>query len=207
MRIVVFGSTGGTGVHVLREAIQRRMAVTAFARDPQRLTGIEGLDGVVQGDARDDASVFEAVAGQDAVIMTVSGRGEPGVACDIARTVTGAMAAAQVRRLVATSSYGMIATKPLIVAALVRRAFAKQFTDQGEADDVVSNTELHWTIARATRLVTPRPASPPRISKEKFDSGPYSLDRASWARVLVDLAAEEAWPRQYINVTGGRPPP
>lgn len=203
MRLIVFGSTGGTGVHVLREAVQRRMAVTAFARDPQKLAGIEGLDGVVQGDARDDAAVSEAVTGQDAVIMTVSGRGEPGVACNIARTVTGAMAAAQVRRLVATSSYGMIATKPLIVAGLVRRAFAKQFADQGEADEVVSNTELDWTIARATRLVSPRPASPPRISKEKFDSGPFSLDRASWARVLVDLAAEEAWPRQYINVTGG----
>lgn len=203
MRIVVFGSTGGTGVCVLREAVQRRLAVTAFARDRQKLTGIEGLDAIVEGDARDADAVSKAVTGQDAVIMTVSGRGEPGVARDIARTVTGAMVGGRVRRLVATSSYGMIATKPLIVASVVRRAFAKQFADQREADQVVSNTELDWTIARATRLLPARPAPPPRISVGLFDTGPFSLDRASWATVLVDLATEEAWPRQYINVTGG----
>lgn len=202
MRLVVFGSTGATGVHVLHEAAGRGMAVTAFARDPRKLPDIEGIVGIVQGDARDPEAVCEAVAGQDAVIMTVSGRGEPGVARDVARTVTEAMAAAQVRRLVATSSYGMIATKPLVIASVVRRAFAKQFTDQGEADEIVSSTELDWTIARATRLLPPRPATAPRISKELFEEGPFSLDRGSWATVLVTLAGEEAWPRQFINVTG-----
>ncbi len=203
MRLVVFGSTGATGALLLRESTRRRIAVTAFARDPTKLTDPEGLVGVVRGDARNSDAVRDAVDGQDAVIITVSGRGEPGVAREIARTVTEAMVVAGVRRLVLTSAYGMIATKPLVVASAVRRAFARQFADQAEADEIVSATELDWTIARATRLRTPRgTARPARISTGLFDSGPFSLDRAIWAAVLLDLAADEAWPRQFINVTG-----
>jgi uncharacterized protein YbjT (DUF2867 family) len=202
MRITVFGSTGGTGPFVLREAIARGHEVTAFARRADALADASGLAAVVEGDARDVDAASKAIVGQDVVIVTVSGRGQPDVVRDVARAVTVAMGSLGVSRLVATSAYGLVATRPLVLAGLVRRIFAKPFGDQLAADEVIQATDLSWTIARATRLTNATGSTPGRTSTQLFRSGPYSLGRASWAQVLVDLAQDGGFNRQIVNVTG-----
>jgi putative NADH-flavin reductase len=202
MRIVVFGSTGGTGRFILAEAFRRGHEVTAFARSAEALAGVPGLAAVVQGDGRDQDLAVKAVSGQQAVIMTVSGRGEPGVGTAIASAVTAAMASQDVSRLVATSSYGMIATRPYVAAALVRRVFAKAFADQLAADQVIEATELDWTIVRATRLTASLARDTPRLSTAMFTKGPYSLSRATYAAALLDLAEQGEYTRQIVNITG-----
>jgi putative NADH-flavin reductase len=202
MKIAVFGSTGGNGRLVLADGIRRGHEVTAFARDARVLAGVTGLAAVVEGDGRDQSAVGKAIAGQDAVIVTVSGRGEADVITAIAATVTAAMASLGVSRLVATSAYGIVATRPYVAAGLVRRIFAKQFADQAAADAIIIASELDWTILRGTRL-TGKPANGPgRRSTELFTSGPYSLSRSAFATALVDLAEDRANVRQIVNITG-----
>ncbi len=198
MRIVVFGSTGGTGRLILAAASRRGHEVRAFARRPGALAGVPGLAAVVEGDGRDQDLAAKAVSGQEAVIMTVSGRDQPGVVAAVARAVTAAMAGAGVSRLVAASAYGMVATRPYLVAPAIRRVFA----DQLAADQIIQDSELDWTIARATRL-TARPAHhPPRHSTAAFTKGPYSLSRTAYASALLDLAEGGAYARQIVNITG-----
>ena len=202
MKIAVFGSTGGNGRLVLADGIRRGHEMTAFARDAGALAGVPGLSGVVEGDGRDRVAVEQAIAGQDAVIVTVSGRGEADVAAGIARTVTAAMESLGVSRLVAASAYGMVATRPYIVAGVVRRIFAQGFADQAAADQIIASSELDWTILRGTRL-TGKPADrPARRSTELFTRGPYSLPRAAFAAALVDLAQDRTAVRQTVNITG-----
>jgi putative NADH-flavin reductase len=202
MKIAVFGSTGGNGRLVLADGIRRGHEVTAFARDAGALAGVADLAGVVEGDGRDRVAVEQAIAGQDAVIVTVSGRGEADVAAGIARTVTAAMQSLGVSRLVAASAYGMVATRPYIVAGVVRRIFAKGFADQAVADRIVASTELDWTILRGTRLTSKPANGPVRRSTELFAKGPYSLARAAFAAALVDLAQDRTAVRQTVNITG-----
>ena len=187
-RLVVFGATGGTGPFVLRQTLARGHEVTAFARRPDALSHIPGLAAVVDGDARDKSAASKAISGQDAVIVTVSGRGQPDVARDVARTVTAAMTELGVARLVATSAYGLVATKPYGLASLVRRIFAKSFADQSAADQVIEASELDWTIARATRLVDKPSSKHARVTPNLFQNGPYSISRRAWVTVLVNLA-------------------
>jgi putative NADH-flavin reductase len=203
MKLAVFGSTGGNGRLILTEAMRRGHEVTAFARRPDALAEVTGLAAVVGGDARDPADAGKAVAGQDAVIMTVSARGEPGASTAIARTVVESMAAESVRRLVATSAYGMVATRPYVLAAVVRRAFHSVFADQAAADQVIEASALDWTILRATRLTSRTARGPVRLSAELFTKGPYSLARRAYAAALVDEAENSAHVRQTINITGG----
>jgi putative NADH-flavin reductase len=202
MKIAVFGSTGGNGRLVLADGIRRGHEMTAFARDAGALAAVPGLGGVVEGDGRDRDAVEKAIAGQDAVIVTVSGRGDAGVVAGIARTVTAAMVSLGVSRLVAASAYGMVATRPYIVAGVVRRIFAQGFADQAAADQIIASSELDWTILRGTRL-TGKPADhPARRSTELFTKGPYSLPRAGFAAALVDLAQDRTTVRQTVNITG-----
>ena len=202
MKIAVFGSTGGNGRLVLAEGIRRGHEMTAFARDASALAGVDGLADVVEGDGRDRVAVEKAIAGQAAVVVTVSGRGEADVAAGIARTVTVAMESLGVSRLVAASAYGMVATRPYILAGVVRRIFAQGFADQAAADRIVASSELDWTILRGTRL-TPQPAKGPgRRGIELFTKGPYSLPRSAFAAALLDLAEDRSSSRQIVNITG-----
>jgi putative NADH-flavin reductase len=202
MKLAVFGSTGGNGRLVLADGIRRGHEVTAFARDAGALADVPGLAGVIEGDGRDRIAVEKAIAGQAAVIVTVSGRGEAEVAAGIARAVTDAMESLGVSRLVAASAYGMVATRPYIVAGVVRKIFAQGFADQAAADRIIASSELDWTILRGTRL-TARPArGQARRSTGLFTKGPYRLARPAFAAALVDLAQDRAAIRQIVNITG-----
>lgn len=202
MRILVVGSTGGTGPHILRDAVARGHDVTALARRPEALDGIKGMVRVASADARDVEAMAEAIAGQDAVIVSVSG-GDDQRHEVIATRVVEAMHLAGVRRLVFTSAYGMVATRPFIVAGLVRRRFREQFADQLAADQVVAASDLDWTIARATRLTEGEGGPPARVETELLSRGPWSISRGAWAAALVDLAEQGAHLRATVNVTGG----
>jgi putative NADH-flavin reductase len=202
MKIAVFGSTGGNGRLVIADGIRRGHEVTAFARDAGALAEVDGLADVIEGDGRDRVAVEKAIAGQAAVIVTVSGRGETDVAAGIARTVAAAMESLGVPRLVAASAYGMVATRPYILAGVVRRIFAQGFADQAAADRIIASSELDWTILRGTRL-TARPArGQARRSTGLFTKGPYSLARSAFAAALVDLAQDRTAVRQIVNITG-----
>jgi putative NADH-flavin reductase len=202
MKITVFGSTGGTGRLILDEGVRRGHEMTAFARQARALAGVGGLADVVEGDARDPGPVARAIQGHDAVIVTVAGRGQEGVATAIARTVTGVMLDSDVSRLIGASSYGMVATRPYLMASLVRRIFAEAFADQRDADAVIAATGLDWTIARATRLVASTSSRPARQSTELLSEGPWSLSRAAYAAELLDLAESRSYIREILNTSG-----
>jgi putative NADH-flavin reductase len=202
MKITVFGSTGATGRVILEEGVRRGHAITAFARQASTLDGVRGLAAVVEGDARDPGPVSQAIKGCDAVIVTVAGHGQPDVVTAIAHTVTTSMLGADVRRLVATSSYAMVATRPYVLAPVVRLIFGKALVDQRAADEVIVASGLDWTIARATRLVDSTAQHTARQSTELFTKGPWSLSRVAYAAVLLDVAQADAHVRQIMNTTG-----
>uniref|UniRef100_UPI00066C34C0 NAD(P)-dependent oxidoreductase n=1 Tax=Nonomuraea sp. SBT364 TaxID=1580530 RepID=UPI00066C34C0 len=100
MKIMVIGSTGRTGRHVLTQGVERGHEITAFARRPELLAGradLADLADVHRGDAHDPEAVRRAVQGQDAVIAAVGGS-------RIAATLITAMREHGVRRVVMTSS-------------------------------------------------------------------------------------------------------
>ena len=71
MKVVVFGASGGTGCHIVDQALEAGYEVTAFVRSPEKL-GIEHCNlTIFQGDVMDAESVERAIAGQDAVLSVL----------------------------------------------------------------------------------------------------------------------------------------
>jgi hypothetical protein len=96
----------------------------------------------------------------------------------------------------------MVATRPYVLAPLVRKVFGKALADQRSADEVISDAGLDWTILRASRLTAAPATKPPRVSTSLFTHGPYSVPRAAYAKVLVDYAEAPVHVRETVNVTG-----
>ncbi len=114
MNITVIGAAGRLGWRVVEEASRRGHKVAGLARRPERLARPELLWNIAAGDGRDRDTAARAVGEADAVVMTVAdGTGQdPHQAADVTRAVTTAMREQGVGRLVITSAYPIVATRP-----------------------------------------------------------------------------------------------
>jgi len=70
MNIIVFGPTGGTGRAVIGNLLADGHQVTAFARDPSKLSPAPGLT-IMKGDAMNPEDVARAIPGHDAVVISL----------------------------------------------------------------------------------------------------------------------------------------
>lgn len=157
MKLLIFGSTGGTGRELVRQALSQGHDVTAFARHPtehdhERVT-------TVQGDVTDAAAVRDAVPGHDAVLCAI---GAPALARTTVRTdgtrhIVAAMADAGVRRLVCQSSLGvgdsLAVPMPLYVKLFFPVVLRRTFADHEGQEHLIRQSALDWTIVRPTKMV------------------------------------------------------
>jgi putative NADH-flavin reductase len=163
MKLVIFGSTAGTGRELLEQALEDGHDVSAFARAPEKIAELEYPNlRVVQGDVLDSAAVEAAVAGQEAVFCTIgAGAGRTTLREDATRNIVEAMDTAGIQRLICQSSLGVgdsranlgFFTKHVIVGLFLRHAFA----DHERQEAVIKQSSLKWTVVRPPHLLdTPR---------------------------------------------------
>lgn len=168
MELVVLGATGGTGRHVVRQALDAGHGVTAVVRDPARLRADDGRLRVVTADVTDATALAKAVEGRDAVVSALGPRGRgPTTVCSRGlRAATAAMSAAGVRRVVAVSAAPVGPTPPgeslplrVLVNPLVRRVFANVYKDLAVMEDELRRGDRDWTVLRPPRLTDRTPAT------------------------------------------------
>ncbi|MEV0613705.1 NAD(P)H-binding protein [Nonomuraea sp. NPDC050404] len=198
MKIMVIGSTGRTGRHVLTQGVERGHEITAFARRPHLLADRDRLAGVHQGDAHDLETVRLAVQGQDAVIAAVGGSG-------IAATLITAMREHGVRRVVMTSSRSVPATRPRLAVSLAWLFLREAYVDLARAEGMLQVSGLDWSIARATRLTDKPPAGRVHIDFEaNATGGAMQLSRADYAMALLDTVEDPQLAGKALGICGPR---
>lgn len=158
MKLLIFGSTGGTGRELLKQALQQDHSVTAFARNPAKIDDIQHTNlQVVRGDVLDPPAVETAVAGQEAILSTIgAGAGRTTLREDGTRNIIEAMEKASVQRLISQSSLGVddsranlsFFTKYIIVSVFLRHAFA----DHERQEAIIKQSSLDWIIVRPPHL-------------------------------------------------------
>ena len=70
MKIALIGATGNAGSRILAELSRRGHAVTAIARNPQKVPALPGVT-PVKADADDVAGLAASIKGHDAVMSSV----------------------------------------------------------------------------------------------------------------------------------------
>ena len=208
MKILIFGSTGGTGRQLVKQALDAGHEVTAFARNPARLDDISQNNlHTVRGDVLDAATVESAVPGHDAVLCAIgAGAGRTTLREDGTRAIVRAMEKAGVRRLICQSSMGIgdsranlgLLTRYVIVPVFLRHAFA----DHEHQEAIVKKSDLDWTIVRPPHLKDgPRTRSYRHGFSATDTMIKGKISRADVADFMLSQLADDAYVRKTPGVS------
>ena len=208
-KLLIFGSTGGTGRHLVEQALAQGYAVTAFARNPAAVSTKHADLRIIQGDVMDFPSVERAMQGQEAVLSTI---GSPAnkigtVRSDGTRNIIRAMEMAGVRRFVCQTSLGYgdsrqvldqtpFYFKYLIVPFILRKGFA----DHALQEEYIKQSQLEWVIVRPGNLTDGNLTGVYRHGFPETDKAiTVKISRAD----VADFMLKQVQDRAYLKKTPG----
>lgn len=211
MKIALFGATGNIGSRILDEALQRGHEVTAIARDPSRLSTVNPKLHVASGDITDAGSYQSALGGIDAVVVSVSPRGNTSGAdlVKLANDLLAALPATGVKCLFWVGGAGS-----LEVAPGVRAVDTDGFPDEYKAEaralgDVLdvfraSSADVDWTFISPSFVIAPGERTGLyRLGGDQplFDAqGESRISMEDYAVALLDRVEKNDAPRRRITV-------
>lgn len=207
MRLAIFGATGGTGLELTRQSLEKGHSVRVLVRDPNRLPLSDQNMRVVLGNVLDHESVRKTVLGADAVLSCLGQRNllRNTRVCSVGtHLIIEVMKGMGVRRLVVESAFG--AGESLAVAnALERLLFATllwaPYQDKNVLEPEVKASGLEWTILRPTVLT--KGALTGRYVVTAGRPAASSVSRADVAAAMLRAVEERLWIGESPTVTGG----
>ena len=209
-RIAIFGATGGTGKRLIRQALDRGYAVTAFVRDPAKL----GIDDdnlqVAQGDFLDADAVAAALAGGIDAVVCAAGIYQREYRTDLSdgtRNIVDAMQKHGIRRLLVVSSIGAGDSKgqgAWWVRAYYKLMLKYVIWDKDRQEQLIRDSGLDWTIVRPPRLFDRDEINPDVVvwsgSQPQRKLG-WGATRPTLAKVVLDALAENRHVGVAVNIS------
>lgn len=208
MKILIIGASQGIGRQLLDQALAARHAVTAMARHIEKIPQPrEGLR-VVKGDILDAAAVRQALAGQEAVCLTI---GVPVTLKPVTvfsrgtQNVLAAMAEAGVRRLIVVTGIGAGDSqghggflydrlfKPLLLKTL--------YADKDRQEALIRAADADWTIVRPGFLTNGPLTGKYRVLTDLTGVTAGRISRADVAHFIMRELAENRYLRQTPLLT------
>jgi putative NADH-flavin reductase len=208
MRVIVFGATGGTGREIVAQALERGHQVTAFVRNPAKLTMSHERLSVARGDVLDASSVEVAVAGHDAALCAIGNRHyvlPTNILSKGTRHIVGAMQTHGVRRLVCETSlgvgdsFGRLGVYYTLFVYPVIMPF--YWFDKEEQEKIVRRSSLDWVIVRPGQLTNGRERGAykhgPKVGNYLWS---VAISRADVADFMLNQLGDTPYLRSAVGV-------
>ncbi|WP_406675097.1 SDR family oxidoreductase [Nonomuraea sp. N2-4H] len=209
MKITVFGATGGSGIQLVRQGLDRGHEVTAVVRDPARLPAeLRERADVVVADVMDPDAVTPAVAGRDAVLSAMGphGNGPTTVCSGSIRSILTAMEHAGARRLLMVSAAGLesdagdgLVTR-YVLKPIVQRVFRHSYADLARAERLLRDSDTDWTIVRPARLTDAAAPGRYRTARDLSVRGGHTTTRADLADCMLTLIDDRTSVGHVVSV-------
>jgi putative NADH-flavin reductase len=207
MKLVVLGATGGVGLEIVRQAIERGHSVTAFVRSPERLKPFRDRIGVKQGDLLNSSELERAIEGQDAVLSGFGPRvpiakGDANLLRDFAVALTTAMQHACVRRVVVVSTAFLFRDSIVPPTYLVGRLFFRGvMIDAAAMERVIAESHLDWTIVRPPQLTDKPYTGRYRVREGHLPRFGFNVSRADVADCFLKTVEDAATIRKILGAS------
>lgn len=207
-KILVLGATGGTGRHIVAQALARGYEVTALIRSPQKASDLKDVT-LVEGDVRDERSLRKAMKGHDAVINALGTPASPfrevTLLSAATRALVSAMKAENITRLVSitgigagdSAGHGGFLFDKIIFPLLLRKVYA----DKNRQEAIINESGLDWVIVRPSVLNNKRGRGKSRALTNLFKVHGGTIAREDVANFVVGQVRDNTWLRRAPLLT------
>jgi putative NADH-flavin reductase len=206
MKLLILGATGGIGLEVVEQAVDRGHAVTAFVRSPESLRKFADRVAIVAGDLLNAAELGRVIKGHDAVLSSFGPR-EPLSKTDRAllpsfgQALTSAMVQASARRVIVVSAAFLFRDSIVPPTYLFGQLFFReQVAGLSEMEDAFQRSTLDWTIVRPPRLTKKPKSKIYRIQEGHLPRFGFTISRADVADFMIKAAESGASIGKIVGV-------
>jgi putative NADH-flavin reductase len=206
MKLVVLGATGGTGMEIVRQAIEHGHSVTAFVRSPDRLKPFRDRITVKQGDLLNGAELERVIEGHDAALSGFGPRvpvskADARLLQQFAVALTSAMVHARVRRVVVESVAFLFKDSIVPPAYLLGRLFfSRTVADASAMERVFGESDLDWTLVRPPELTDKPYTGKYRVREGHLPRFGFKISRADVADFMIKATENHASIRKIVGV-------
>jgi putative NADH-flavin reductase len=203
MRIAIFGATGKTGILTVYQALDKGHVVTAFARDPSRVTITHKNITIIQGDILDYEKVKLAVEGQDAVISTLGydKNRKNTILSEGTGNIIRAMNEFRVKRFICMSAAGIFKNDAgFLFGRIIIPLFLNQvYEDKIRQMEIIKQSDLEWVIIRPTSLTDAPKTGSYKITADKPATS--RIPRADVADFMLKLITNKQYDGQIPAIS------
>lgn len=207
MNIIVFGATGTVGKEIVKQALEKGYYVTAFLRNPGKMTFLNHPNlRVYTGDVTNAEEVKNAVKNHDAVFCAL-GDGRVGKIRALGTlNIIHAMNSVAVRKLICLSTLGIgdsygnlnFIWKHIMFGMLLKKAF----NDHKLQEEYIRNSDLDYTIVRPSALTDGAITGGYAIGfDEKYKKLNLKISRADVADFMLRQLHREDYLKKAVSIS------
>ncbi|PJJ54615.1 NAD(P)-dependent oxidoreductase [Hymenobacter chitinivorans] len=209
MKILVFGASGATGRQLVQQALDQQFSVTAFVRDPAKLTVKHPNLRVVQGDVLRPETVEAAIPGHEAVVLALGvKKNQAGdtTLSDGTQSIIDCMRKYGVPRLICESSLGVGSSKNevgFLFGKVVAPLFLKHImADKERQEALIQHSGLDWTIVRPAGLTNGKATGGYKVALSFANAKIKGrVSRADVAQFMLKQLATDAFVGRAVGIS------
>jgi putative NADH-flavin reductase len=191
MKLVVLGATGGTGLEIVRQAVERGHALTALVRLPEGLKQFRTRITIRQGNLLNSTELEQAIQGHDAVLSAFGPRvpiakADANLMQRFALALSTAMVRAEVKRAVIESVAFLFKNSIMPPAYFLGRLFfSRTVADTSAMERIFAQSDLDWTMVRPPELTDKPFTGKYRVREGHLPIFGFKISRADVADYMI----------------------
>jgi len=207
LKLVVLGATGGTGLEIVRKALECGHSVTALVRSAERLKPFQDRITVTQGDLLNSVELERVIQGHDAVVSGFGPRipvskTDAHLLQQFAVALTSAMLRTKVRRVVVESVAFLFKDSIIPPAYLLGRIlFPGIVADSSAMEEVLKKSRLDWTIVRPPELTDKPSTGNYRVREGHLPRFGFKISRADVADFMIKAAGNSSLVHKIVGIS------
>ncbi len=202
MKLFLLGATGQTGSILLQEALLRGHSVTAYVRNPGRITLQHENLCIIQGDLLNSENMATAMRCHDVVISCLGGNDNDSttVITELTQSVVNGMKLSHVNRIISISSAGIHDEFSFVTNIILKIFYKNVITDHKLAAQSIMNSGLQYTLARPLSLTNGEKKETYRKAVKGVPKGGKNISRKDLAHFLLMVMENDCFKNQTVGL-------
>jgi putative NADH-flavin reductase len=207
MKLLVLGATGGIGIELVKQAIEKQHEVTAFVRNPDALGAFGNKVTAVKGDLLSSWDLRQVIQGHDAILSGFGPRvpiakGDYDLLTRFSASLIEAAKHTTLRRVLVVSVAFLFRNVLVPPAYLLGKLFFPSIVrDAANMEEQIVRSELDWTLVRPPQLTDTPLTGKYRFRVGSLPSLGFKISRADVADYMLQALEDDTTIGEIVGVS------